>query len=606
MRNFSKLFALLLVLILLLQSTVISVFAVDYSYESTYSTSTQPTSYSTKYNSGTRGVLATTLDGTSASSYYSDGYDFETLSVLSSSTLLSSLRTLMKSTHKKNSTYDDCKNMAKYTDCQNEDGTVVLFYTSFVTTSSTFNASSPGWNREHVWPKSLGGYNTTGPGADLHHIRPDNVKTNSTRGNKKYGNVTNGSQAYGDTLVNSMSGGTYNTTYFEPFDDVKGDVARICLYMYVRYGADWNGCSSITNIFQSIDVLLEWCELDPVDTWELGRNEVVAAYQGNRNVFIDYPEYAWLIFGKDVPEDMTTPSSKASEGIEGNGGGSNGDSNNGGNNGSDGNTTTTPEVVTSPVAGTSYKLGMNQTLAGGTYYLAGGMDTKNSFYLATTDDFSSAIDIYLEETTDGYYIYTLADGTKTYINSKEVTGSDGNLHVNGIYSTTAETVYTFDTELNTLVTKISGKTYALGTRNDKSYTTVGPCDVSNDPFVCQFYTNNSGNSGTDTPDIPDTPASGYKSTFTNAVSALKGLEGEALYSKICEAVNAYAKLTDDEKNSVQNEYASLLSVVEKYNNDIDNITNDTLDIRVLATSVEALALYALPFAVYQLFGKKYI
>lgn len=604
MRNFSKLFALLLVLILLLQSTVISVFAVDYSYESTYSTSTQPSSYSTKYNSGTRGILATTLDGTSASSYYSNGYDFETLSTLSSSALLSSLRTLMKSTHKKNSSYNDCKNMAKYTDCQNEDGTVVLFYTSFVTTSSTFNASSPGWNREHVWPKSLGGYSTTGPGADLHHIRPDNVKTNSDRGNKKYGNVTNGSQAYGDTLVNNMSGGTYNTTYFEPLDDVKGDVARICLYMYVRYGADWSGCSSITNIFQSIDVLLEWCELDPVDTWELGRNEVVAAYQGNRNVFIDYPEYAWLLFGKDVPEDMTTPSSKASDGIEGNGGGGNGDSNNGGNNGSDGNTTvTTPEIVTSPVSGTAYKFGMNQTLAGGTYYLAGGMDTKNTFYLATTSDFSSAIDIYLEETTNGYYLYTLADGTKTYINSKEVTGTDGNLHVNGVYSTTAETVYTFDTELNTLVTKISGKTYALGTRNDKSYTTVGPCDVSNDPFVCQLYTSNSGNSGTD---VPDTPASGYKNTFTNAVSALKGLEGEDLYSKICEAVNAYAKLTDDEKNSVQNEYTSLLSAVEKYNNDIDNITNDALDIRVIATSVEALALYALPFAVYQLFGKKYI
>ena len=57
-----------------------------------------------------------------------------------------------------------------------------------------------------------------------------------------------------------------------------------------------------------MDVLLEWCALDPVDTWEMGRNEVVGAKQGNRNVFIDYPELAWQLFGKEVPANMKTPS----------------------------------------------------------------------------------------------------------------------------------------------------------------------------------------------------------------------------------------------------------------------------------------------------------
>ena len=58
-------------------------------------------------------------------------------------------------------------------------------------------------------------------------------------------------------------------------------------------------------------MLLEWCELDPVDTWEMGRNEVVQKIQGNRNVFIDYPELAFKLFDKEVPSDMTTPSGEA-------------------------------------------------------------------------------------------------------------------------------------------------------------------------------------------------------------------------------------------------------------------------------------------------------
>jgi hypothetical protein len=74
-------------------------------------------------------------------------------------------------------------------------------------------------------------------------------------------------------------------------------------------------------VFQSIDVLLEWCALDPVDTWEMGRNEVVENIQGNRNVFIDYPELAWLLFDREIPDNMVTPSGEAMNGEGGNVGG---------------------------------------------------------------------------------------------------------------------------------------------------------------------------------------------------------------------------------------------------------------------------------------------
>ena len=70
------------------------------------------------------------------------------------------------------------------------------------------------------------------------------------------------------------------------------------------------GENNLTNVVQSIDVLLSWCQSNPVDAWEMGRNDSVQGIQGNRNVFIDYPEYSWLIFGKSVPSGMTTPSGK--------------------------------------------------------------------------------------------------------------------------------------------------------------------------------------------------------------------------------------------------------------------------------------------------------
>lgn len=267
-----------------------------------------PTTYSKEYNSGTRNVVCTTLNGTSAGDYYKN-YAYDDLSEKSASELFTSLQTLMKSTHTYKSTYKECHTLADKTDCTNESKNVLLIYTSYSATMDQWN----GWNREHVWPKSLGGNNDDdkGGGADLHHVRPSDSGVNSSRGNKKYGESgTNPSTKTGTDPAVGYVGGTYNGTYFEPLDNVKGDVARICLYVYVRWNSDW-GANDITKVFQSVDVLLEWCELDPVDTWEMGRNEVVGAIQGNRNVFIDYPEYAWLLFGKDIPNDMTTPSGEA-------------------------------------------------------------------------------------------------------------------------------------------------------------------------------------------------------------------------------------------------------------------------------------------------------
>ena len=142
-------------------------------------------------------------------------------------------------------------------------------------------------------------------------------------------------------------------------------------------------------------------------------------------------------------------------------------------------------VEDAPVAGVAYKFGMIQgnVSADTVYYLNGAM---SSYYMATTTSSSSAIDVYLEETAGGYYLYTMDEkGTKAYIN---MVVSDDGLHVNGQFgAATATTVYTFDTDSYTLIAEINGAYYWFGTRSDKNYTTVGPCNVEYAGFFCQLY-----------------------------------------------------------------------------------------------------------------------
>ena len=309
----TRILSMLLIFVILASSLVIPSFAAE--------TSDLQYNYAKDYNSGKRHEICTTLNGTSASSYYTGSYTYDRLDDLSASALQSALHTLMTETHHTITSYANCRDMAIQTDCELEANrgvtdttkqTVVLLYTSYTATRSQWN----GWNREHVWPQSLGGKEISEAmgekdgGADLHHVRPSDAGVNSSRGNKPYNNTSHSSSKYGSNPAKGVLGGYYDSTYFEPLDNVKGDVARICLYVWIRWGDAW-GANSITELFPDTDVLLEWMELDPVDTWEMGRNEVVGAIQGNRNVFIDYPELAWLVLGEEIPDDMVTPSGEA-------------------------------------------------------------------------------------------------------------------------------------------------------------------------------------------------------------------------------------------------------------------------------------------------------
>ena len=170
------------------------------------------------------------------------------------------------------------------------------------------NAASS-WNREHVWPQSLSRnssgvqhWGQTQAGTDILHIRPTYNTTNGERDNDKYGN-TNKSNPL---TYNGMPYGYETGTTFEPLDSVKGDVARIIMYVWTAYYDYYNDSSLlITKTFTNYDTLLEWHMLDKPDVHEGYRNDFSqTSRQKNRNPFVDHPEYAWKIFGDSASADV--------------------------------------------------------------------------------------------------------------------------------------------------------------------------------------------------------------------------------------------------------------------------------------------------------------
>ncbi len=169
------------------------------------------------------------------------------------------------------------------------------------------NAASS-WNREHVWPQSNSRGNkgqhwgTSEAGTDILHIRPTYNTTNSVRGNDKYGNTNKSNPV----TYNGMPYGYSSGSIFEPLDSVKGDVARIIMYVWTAYYDYYDDTGLlITKTFTNYDTLLEWHMLDKPDVHEGYRNDYSqTSRQKNRNPFVDHPEYAWKIFGDSASADV--------------------------------------------------------------------------------------------------------------------------------------------------------------------------------------------------------------------------------------------------------------------------------------------------------------
>ena len=203
-------------------------------------------------------------------------------------------------------------------------------------------ANKNGIDREHVWPKSHG-FNAvmTGARGDPHHLIAGDHIINNNHSDISYGYVNKtslspiSSLSYLDGNYKGTSLTLGSGTVFEPQDSDKGDIARACFYMVARYNNiaknDSNISAANPNLTLSNNIvtetgtsdsektyslgvlsdLLQWHHDDPVDEYEMHRNNLIYNNFGkNRNPFIDFPKWVDAIWG-----DQTSAASPESDDI---------------------------------------------------------------------------------------------------------------------------------------------------------------------------------------------------------------------------------------------------------------------------------------------------
>lgn len=202
--------------------------------------------------------------------------------------------------------YADLPTFLKITDQNPENSNEVwLMYKEEPRAKNLYQLSSSGtgyWNREHIYPQSRGGFSNgtsdlpsgvdywvlssssdiAAGHADAHHIRAEDAPTNSSRNNRDFGPAD-----YNGPVNNQGSW--------------KGDVARALFYMALRYDVLTlvNGNPPDNTMYQlgDLQTLLSWHQLDPADDFEMNRNNIIYAWQMNRNPFIDLPDLVDYVYG---------------------------------------------------------------------------------------------------------------------------------------------------------------------------------------------------------------------------------------------------------------------------------------------------------------------
>ncbi|WP_165905069.1 endonuclease [Parashewanella curva] len=237
--------------------------------------------------------------------------------------LKNALSTIIAKDHKQ-LTYGQVWSVLTYADQDpTNDKNVIEIYTgaSISKLDNQQGGSGTGkWNREHVWAKSHGfpskdqwGY------TDAHHLRPSDPGINTARSNNDFGECSDSGE---EVQFNGSGTGNYldkAKDCWEPRDEVKGDVARMIMYMDTRYQGKDTATTKMPDLaivnrlttseeddkplIGTLCDLYAWHKQDPVSDFEKNRNNEVYKYQGNRNPFIDRPELVRDVYGAACNDD---------------------------------------------------------------------------------------------------------------------------------------------------------------------------------------------------------------------------------------------------------------------------------------------------------------
>ena len=259
--------------------------------------STNVDSYYSSVSTSTGESLARTLHDTISSGHISRGYD--------------ALFTAYKTT--------DCKPGTNeiwdmYSNCKFD---VVKDH------GATYKKEGDCYNREHTIPQSW--FKKANPMVcDVHHIYPTDGKVNGIRSSFLHGEVdqtkTIKYKSTNGCMLGVSKSPLYSGTVFEVPDEYKGDFARTYFYMAIRYSdkvGSWGG--EANKVFKgsypylttySIDTFTKWSEMDPVSQKEINRNNAAYNFQGNRNPFIDHPEYSAILWPSKYNQNVEVDQAK--------------------------------------------------------------------------------------------------------------------------------------------------------------------------------------------------------------------------------------------------------------------------------------------------------
>lgn len=484
---------------------------------------------------------------------------------------------LITSTHTKLTTYKGSDNYGlkavfKKSDADmKKSGNIIWFYSGTSVSFSSFGSGTSATNREHVWPKNAGkAFDAESRcGSDAHHLRPANAQLNSTRSNNNFGEVatTNSNIVYENGKTTYPSLCYQANKVFYPGEGYRGATARILMYVQTRWG-DENNLKFVlgkgeNKTIGDIATLLKWHYEEPPTAEEIARNEYVYSIQGNRNPFIDHPEYATKIYCYDGESYNSKLQSIAAQY----------------DNYTDSDEYTVATELTVTPTETELTEGSTVTLSAN----VSPTDAKRNFTFTSSNTSVATV-------SSRGVVTAVKEGTATVTVKENYSGLSKTVTIKVTAKkilATALSVSPASAELNlgdlmTITTVASPSNAVCSFTYSTSNPSVAEVDEYGVVMGCGAGTAtitvtevNSNLTKTVVVTVIDNAATPAAKEFITYVLVVRAKLGQqSAYDYIVKALNAYGKLNDNEKAAVESSYKTLVDCVLTYNEFADTANTE--------------------------------